>query len=176
MRRPCARPTCSFPATASVLIEIDQLRAELVDLADPALGHHHLCGRHAASTSVPLGWTLVDSRSPEEALWIELPDDEVAAEVRVLHPASVRAPAPADAGQLEPALELEPLPFPSTNEPQPEPVAASASPAAPAPTVSPAVAEVFARHADSEGSEALAAALAAATPLLSRAFSEVQAS
>ena len=165
MRRPCARPTCSFPATASVLIEIDHLRAELVDLAEPALGHHHLCGRHAASTTVPLGWTLVDSRSPEAALWIELPDDE-GAQVRVLHPASVRAPAPG--ADLQPEPEIEPLPFPAAGEP------AEALPLGPG--ASPAAAEVFARHAESEGSEALAAALAAATPLLSRAFSEVQAS
>ena len=168
MRRSCARPTCSFPATASVLIEIDQLRAELVDLAEPALGHHHLCGRHAASTTVPMGWTLVDSRSPEIALWTELPDVAVGAEVRVLHPPSVRSSAPAD------GLELESLPFPAAVEP------AAPHPPAPMPAVpavaAPDAAEVFARQADSEGSEALAAALAAATPLLSRAFSEVQAS
>jgi hypothetical protein len=151
-----------------VLIELDHLRAELVDLAEPALGHHHLCGRHAASTTVPMGWTLVDSRSPEIALWTELPDASVGAEVRVLHPPSVRSPAPD-------GLELDPLPFPTTVEP------AGSHPPAPTPAV-PAVAahpegtEVFARQADSEGSEALAAALAAATPLLSRAFSEVQAS
>ena len=176
MRRPCARPTCSFPATASVLIEMDHLRAVLVDLAEPALGHHHLCGRHAASTTVPLGWTLVDSRSPEEALWIELPDDDddATADVRVLHPASVRVPARADdlQLQLEPELELAPLPFPATVEP----VGASALPLSPPAAAPAAAAEVFARHADSEGSEALAAALAAATPLLSRAFSEIQAS
>lgn len=169
MRRPCARPTCSFPATASVLIEIDHLRAELVDLAEPALGHHHLCGRHAASTTVPLGWTLVDSRSPEAALWIELPDDE-GAQVRVLHPASARAPA--TGADVQPEPEIEPLPFPAAGEPEREP--AEALPLGPG--ASPAAAEVFARHAESEGSEALAAALAAATPLLSRAFSEVQAS
>ena len=173
MRRPCARPTCSFPATASVLIEIDHLRAELVDLAEPALGHHHLCGRHAASTTVPLGWTLVDSRSPEAALWIELPDDE-GAEVRVLRPASVRAPAPGADRQPEP--ELEPLPFGATVEPELQPASAAPALPAPDPGPSPAAAEVFSRHADSEGSESLAAALAAATPLLSRAFSEVQAS
>jgi hypothetical protein len=156
---------------------MDHLRAVLVDLAEPALGHHHLCGRHAASTTVPLGWTLVDSRSPEEALWIELPDDDdvATADVRVLHPASVRAPARADDLQLEPELELAPLPFPATVEP--EPVVASALPLSPPAAAAPAAAaEVFARHADSEGSEALAAALAAATPLLSRAFSEIQAS
>lgn len=157
MRRSCERPTCSFPATASVLIELDIQRAELVDLVDPPLGHHHLCGRHAASTSVPLGWTLIDSRSPEIALWTELPEQQVGADVRVLHPTPVRTEVPAD-------LPLEPLPFGTTVEP----AAAVASSDEPA--------EVFARHADLEGSEALAAALAAASPLLSRAFSEVQAS
>ena len=157
MRRSCERPTCSFPATASVLIELDLQRAELVDLADPPLGHHHLCGRHAASTSVPLGWTLVDSRSPEIALWTELPERPSGAAVRVLHPTPVRGEVPVD-------VPVEPLPFgttvdpPVVNEPVEEP------------------AEVFARHADLEASEALAEALAAATPLLSRAFSEVQAS
>ncbi len=157
MRRSCERPTCSFPATASVLIELDHQRAELVDLADPPLGHHHLCGRHAASTSVPLGWTLVDSRSPEIALWTELPERQAGAAVRVLHPRPVRSEEPADA-------PLEPLPFGTTVEPT----------AAATPAEEPA--EVFARHADLEASEALAAALDAATPLLSRAFSEVQAS
>jgi hypothetical protein len=163
MRRSCERPTCSFPATASVLIELDIQRAELVNLADPPLGHHHLCGRHAASTSVPLGWTLVDSRSPEIALWTELPEQQVGADVRVLHPTPVRTEVPAD-------VPLEPLPFGTTVEPG----AAVATATEVASSDEPA--EVFARHADLEGSEALAAALAAATPLLSRAFSEVQAS
>ena len=159
MRRSCDRPTCSFPATASVLIQLDHQRAELVDLTDPPLGHHHLCGRHAASTSVPLGWTLVDGRSPEIALWTELPEQETGAAVRVLHPTPVRSEQPVE-------VPLEPLPFGTTVEP-------AATPAA-GPAEEPA--EVFARHADLEASEDLAAALAAATPLLSRAFSEVQAS
>ena len=163
MRRSCERPTCSFPATASVLIELDIQRAELVDLADPPLGHHHLCGRHAASTSVPLGWTLVDSRSPEIALWTELPDLQVGAAVRVLHPRPVRSEGAVD-------VPLEPLPFGATIEP----ATAVATASEVVPPNEPA--EVFARHADLDASEALAAALAAATPLLSRAFSEVQAS
>ncbi len=157
MRRSCERPTCSFPATASVLIELDIQRAELVDLADPPLGHHHLCGRHAASTSVPLGWTLVDSRSPEIALWTELPDQKARGAVRVLHPTPVRGEEPVE-------VPLEPLPFGAPIEP----AAVTTAPERPA--------EVFARHADLDGSDALDAALAAATPLLSRAFSEVQAS
>lgn len=160
MRRSCDRPTCSFPATASVLIELDLQRAVLVDLADPPLGHHHLCGRHAASTSVPLGWTLVDSRSPEIALWTELPEQRTAAAVRVLHPTPVRSGEPV-------TVPVEPLPFGTTIEP-----AAASHPTSP--TEEPA--EVFARQADLEASEELAEALAVATPLLSRAFSEVQAS
>ncbi len=139
---------------ASVLIDLGTQSAQLVDLAEPALGHHHLCGRHAASTSVPMGWTLTDNRSSEITLWTELPDRPASSDLRVLRPTTAFARPPVE----EPLGEspLESLPFGTTVEPDPV--------------------EVFARQADSEGSESLAAALGAGTPLLARAFSEIRAS
>jgi Protein of unknown function (DUF3499) len=63
--RQCSRPGCAEPAVVALTYQygrshvwLDQLPAE----RDPHA--YDLCGGHAASLSVPLGWKLVDRRTP----------------------------------------------------------------------------------------------------------------
>ncbi|HRW37743.1 MAG: DUF3499 family protein [Acidimicrobiales bacterium] len=65
MRRACARPGCSEPATATLSYGYASATVWLEPLTPE--GHpmtHDLCDRHAARTVAPRGWELVDERAP----------------------------------------------------------------------------------------------------------------
>ena len=68
----CARATCCERATAILLINARELRAEIVCIGDdPGIAGVALCRAHADGVVVPLGWTLTDSRPPVEETEIE---------------------------------------------------------------------------------------------------------
>ena len=63
MRRACARPACSEPATVTLSYGYASATVWLEPLTPE--GHpmtHDLCDRHAARTVPPRGWELVDLR------------------------------------------------------------------------------------------------------------------
>lgn len=63
MRRACARPACSEPATVTLSYGYASATVWLEPLTPE--GHpmtHDLCDRHAARTAPPRGWQLVDLR------------------------------------------------------------------------------------------------------------------
>ncbi|MEX0658659.1 MAG: DUF3499 family protein [Egibacteraceae bacterium] len=71
--RSCRRPTCPWPATASLSYRYATSQVWLLDLtptADPSL--YDLCATHADATTVPRGWERVDERvvvpAPEPAV------------------------------------------------------------------------------------------------------------
>lgn len=69
MRRRCARPGCSEPATVTLSYDYGAATVWLESLA--VEGHpmtHDLCDRHTARTAPPQGWHLVDHRLAEESL------------------------------------------------------------------------------------------------------------
>lgn len=62
--RSCRRPTCPWPATASLSYRYATGQVWLLDLSpvsDPSL--YDLCGTHADATTVPRGWERVDERT-----------------------------------------------------------------------------------------------------------------
>lgn len=66
--RSCRRPTCPWPATASLSYRYATSQVWLLDLtptADPSL--YDLCATHADATTVPRGWERVDERVVEPA-------------------------------------------------------------------------------------------------------------
>ncbi|CAM8635814.1 MAG: DUF3499 family protein [Actinobacteria bacterium] len=63
MKRSCARPGCSSPATATFEYNYGDQMVLLDVLADEAHpANYDVCRRHADSMTVPNGWTLVDRR------------------------------------------------------------------------------------------------------------------
>ena len=69
MRRRCARPGCSEPATVTLSYDYGAATVWLESLS--LEGHpmtHDLCDRHTARTAPPRGWRLVDHRLVEESL------------------------------------------------------------------------------------------------------------
>lgn len=63
MPRRCRRPTCHWPATASLSYRYATSQVWLLDLTpapDPSL--YDLCATHADATTVPRGWERVDER------------------------------------------------------------------------------------------------------------------
>jgi hypothetical protein len=66
VERPCARPDCSAPGTASLTFAYPTRQAWIGVLADdPRAQSYDLCARHVARVRPPLGWQLRDER-PED--------------------------------------------------------------------------------------------------------------
>jgi len=150
-RRLCARAGCGAPAAATLRFQPTQREAWLVDLEDDvARTEGDLCARHATALVLPRGWALHDQRQHPRAATVPDPDpDPVPPRVRraprVRPPR--REPAPMLPG-LALAAEERAVPAPA---PRPEDVAA----AKPTPA------------------DELATLLDARTPLLRRAFGNV---
>ena len=77
----CARVLCGETASAALLINARELTAHLVDIdEETAIDGVPLCRHHADAVVVPVGWSLVDSRSPapepELVLLDDAPSDE----------------------------------------------------------------------------------------------------
>ena len=63
----CARLLCGERATAILLINAQDLSAQIVGIhEDTGIAGVPLCRVHADGIVVPLGWTLSDSRPPAE--------------------------------------------------------------------------------------------------------------
>ncbi|MCC5953273.1 MAG: DUF3499 family protein [Acidimicrobiia bacterium] len=63
MSRRCSRPGCAEPATATLAYDYSAGVVWLDDLTDEHHPHDYdLCGHHATSLSVPIGWSLRDQR------------------------------------------------------------------------------------------------------------------
>lgn len=66
--RPCARPGCPAPASATLSFRYTSREAWLAPLVtDPAPETYDLCGPHADRTRPPHNWQLVDRRPAEQA-------------------------------------------------------------------------------------------------------------
>ncbi|MEZ5377325.1 MAG: DUF3499 family protein [Acidimicrobiales bacterium] len=75
----CARLSCGIEAVASMQFKNDIAEVHIIDLAEAVAGIP-LCADHAETRTAPVGWTLVDKRTPTQAdIW------------------ATEAPAPADA-------------------------------------------------------------------------------
>lgn len=74
----CARIECGEPATSSLLFKTALSEVHLIDLADATEGIP-LCGPHARTRTAPVGWDIIDLRSPARAeSWTSHePDDAV---------------------------------------------------------------------------------------------------
>ncbi len=78
----CARLSCGIEAVASMQFKNDIAEVHIIDLAEAVAGIP-LCADHARSRTAPVGWSLVDKRSPAQAdIW------------------ATEAPVPADAAPL----------------------------------------------------------------------------
>lgn len=114
--RSCRRPTCHWPATASLSYRYATSQVWLVDLtpaADPSL--YDLCAAHADATTVPRGWERVDEREVEPAL----AESVVAAPSQLASPAGaggagryerLRRELPGVAARLSAERRAEPVP------------------------------------------------------------------
>lgn len=66
-QRPCARPGCPSPATATLTFEYAARQVWVQPLSEAAAPEaYDLCGRHASRTRAPQGWSLSDGRPLEE--------------------------------------------------------------------------------------------------------------
>ncbi len=75
----CARLSCGVEAVASMQFKNDIAEVHIIDLAEAVAGIP-LCAEHARSRTAPVGWALVDKRTPTQAdVW------------------ATEAPAPSDA-------------------------------------------------------------------------------
>ncbi len=63
MARPCARPTCSKPAAATLSYDYagSQVWIDHLTIDDHPM-QHDLCLTHADKTTPPVGWLLTDRR------------------------------------------------------------------------------------------------------------------
>ncbi|WP_419927842.1 DUF3499 family protein [Candidatus Poriferisocius sp.] len=69
----CARVCCGERATAILLINAQELSAQIVGIhEDTGIAGVPLCRAHADAIVVPLGWTLSDSRPPADEFEPEL--------------------------------------------------------------------------------------------------------
>lgn len=65
----CAHIECSELAGSSLLFKAEQSEVHLIDLADATAGIP-LCAKHARSRTAPIGWSIIDLRTPTQAeLW-----------------------------------------------------------------------------------------------------------
>ncbi len=62
----CARLSCGIEAVASMQFKNDIAEVHIIDLAEAVAGIP-LCAEHARSRTAPVGWTLVDKRTPAQA-------------------------------------------------------------------------------------------------------------
>ena len=62
----CARIECGDQATSSLLFKAERSEVHLIDLADATEGIP-LCGPHARTRTAPVGWDIIDLRSPARA-------------------------------------------------------------------------------------------------------------
>ena len=160
-RRLCARPGCGAPAAATLRFQPTQREAWLVDLDDDAARTEgDLCARHAAGLVLPRGWQLHNDLAAER-------DDRRAAPAPSARAAAPRSRVPAGAVRRPSAVELPGLS--AVTDPDPRAVVVP-PPSAPVPAQPPAP---LVADATPEASEAFAETLAAETPLLRRAFSNV---
>lgn len=66
-QRPCARPACPSPATATLAFEYAAQQVWVHALSEAAGPEaYDLCAKHASRTRAPQGWSLSDDRPPEE--------------------------------------------------------------------------------------------------------------
>ena len=63
MARRCARLGCGEPAVASTLFLNESATIEIIDLVDATSGIP-LCTAHTRRLTAPIGWELVDHRTP----------------------------------------------------------------------------------------------------------------
>lgn len=63
MARRCARLGCGEPAVASTLFVNGSSTIEIIDLVDATSGIP-LCTSHTRRLTAPIGWELVDLRTP----------------------------------------------------------------------------------------------------------------
>lgn len=64
MTRTCRRNTCHRPAVASLTFRYDAAEVRLDDLVEePHPQRWDVCAGHAATLTVPLGWTFLDGRA-----------------------------------------------------------------------------------------------------------------
>jgi hypothetical protein len=71
--RPCARPGCPVPASATLVFQYGARDARLRALTEePTPATYDLCPSHADRTTPPNGWTFVDERPREDT---DGPDD-----------------------------------------------------------------------------------------------------
>ncbi len=71
VERPCARPDCSAPGTASLTFAYSMRQAWIGALDDdPRTPSYDLCARHVERVRPPLGWQLRDDR-PEDDRRVE---------------------------------------------------------------------------------------------------------
>jgi hypothetical protein len=72
MQRHCARPGCASPAITTLAYDYAAGTVWIDHLSDESHPMtHDLCGAHADSLSVPLGWVLQDRRSSVTPLFAE---------------------------------------------------------------------------------------------------------
>lgn len=135
--RPCQRNDCPAPARAGVELSSTDQVAVLVDLpADRDPRRMELCSDHAASMTVPMGWTRDDQRAPDE---VDAPTGPpTLAEIASLstldvitaalgptvpgdHAEATHEPAPADDGPSVAAVMAAALANPEGSEPRDEP-------------------------------------------------------
>ncbi len=107
------RPGCAGPAAVRLVFDAVDREVWLDEFTDEPPGSsmqaQFLCSLHAARLGVPIGWSVVDRRTPLAA---------------GAQPTPVQ-PEPAPEPQPEPAPEPEPEPEPAPEpepEPEPEPV------------------------------------------------------
>ncbi len=93
--RPCARPGCPAPATATLNYRYSSREVWLLGLAPERIpGAYDLCRPHAERTQPPQGWELVDQRDGEDDLAGS--DEQASAPSSPRQrPSGARAPAPA---------------------------------------------------------------------------------
>lgn len=146
VERPCARPSCSAPAVATLTFRYPTREAWIERLIDdPRPQSYDLCPAHAARTKPPHGWQLHDRR-PEDERRVQVPSTPpadlggdrtvavLAAALRAVPDAVsedvVRARA-AEAGEVSQSPDTPPAPV-ATNAPRPAgrpPLAAQQRPA-----------------------------------------------
>jgi hypothetical protein len=75
VERPCARPDCSAPGTASLTFAYTTREAWIGVLDDdPRTQSYDLCARHVERVRPPLGWQLRDERPEDDPLPDDPPD------------------------------------------------------------------------------------------------------
>jgi hypothetical protein len=72
VRRQCARPGCSAPATATFTFDTRELTVWLDTPVEGGARAGELCERHVAALTAPQGWRLEDRRGARERAAEEL--------------------------------------------------------------------------------------------------------